>query len=96
MFKNKQLLMYGNQLKYLEQVKRELEARKSRVGNLSYRKKLKQMQDKKSYITEIHRIRGVLSQNDDRLPIGTRERLEQRVKEIENLKYGAFPNEYKI
>ena len=24
MFKNKQLLMYGNQLKYLEQVKREL------------------------------------------------------------------------
>ena len=65
MFKNKQLLMYGNQLKYLEQVKRELEARKSRVGNLSYRKKLKQMQDKENYITEIHRIRGVLSQADN-------------------------------
>ena len=94
MCKNKQLLLYGNQLKYLEQVKRELEARKSKVGNLSYRKKLKQMQDKENYITEIHRIRGVLSQNDNRLPIGTRERLEQRVKEIENLKYGAFPNEY--
>ena len=96
MFQNKQLLLYGNQLKYLEQVKRELEARKSRVGNLSSRKKLKQMQDKENYITEIHRIRGVLSQNDNRLPIGTRERLEQRVKEIENFKYGAFPNEYKI
>ena len=38
MFQNKQLLLYGNQLKYLEQVKRELEARKSKVGNISYRK----------------------------------------------------------
>ncbi len=94
MFKNKQLLMYGNQMKYLEEVKRELEIRKSKVANLSYRKKLKQMQDKENYLSEIHRIRGVLSQNDNRLPIGTRERLSQRIKEIENLKYGAFPNEY--
>ena len=39
MFQNKQMLMYGNQLKYLEQVKKELEARKSKVGNTSYRKK---------------------------------------------------------
>ena len=81
--------MYGNQMKYLEQVKRELENRKSKVANLSY--KLKQMQDKENYLSEIHRIRGVLSQNDNRLPIGTRERLSQRIKEIENLKYGAFP-----
>ena len=94
MFKNKQMLMYGNQMKYLEQVKRELELRKSRVGNLSYRKKLKQMQDRDNYLSEIHRIRGVLSQADNRLPIGTRERLEQRIKDIEKLKYGAFPNEY--
>ena len=93
MFKNKQLLMYGNQLKYLEQVKKELEARKIRVGNLSYRKKLKQMQDKENYVKEIHRIRGVLSLSDNRLPIGTRERLEQRVKDIEKLKYGAFPSD---
>ena len=91
MFKNKQLLMYGNQLKSLEQVKRELETRKSKVGNLSYRKKLKQQQDKENYLSEIHRIRGVLSQADNRLPIGTRERLSQRIKEIENLKNGAFP-----
>ena len=97
MFKNKQLLMYGNQMKYLEQVKRELELRKSRVANLSYRKKLRQMQDKENYISEIHRIRGVLSQADNRLPIGTRERLEKRLKDIQNLKYGAFDNsEYKI
>ena len=92
MFKNKQ--MYGNQLKYLEQVRKELEARKSKVGSISYRKKLKQQQDKENYLSEIHRIRGILSQNDSRLPIGTTERLKQRVKDIENLKFGAFPNEY--
>ena len=93
MFKNKQLLFYGNQMKYLEQVRKELELRKSRVANISYRKKLRQMQDKENYLTEIHRIRGVLSQADNRLPIGSRERLEQRVKDIQNLKYGAFDNE---
>ena len=93
MFKNKQLLMYGNQMKYLEQIKKELEARKSKVANISYRKKLRQMQDKENYISEIHRIRGVLSQADNRFPIGTRERLEQRIKDIQNLKYGAFDNE---
>ena len=93
MFKNKQLLMYGNQMKYLEQLKKELEARTSKVANISYRKKLRQMQDKENYLTEIHRIRGVLSQADNRLPIGSRERLEQRVKDIQNLKYGAFDNE---
>ena len=38
MFKNKQ--MYGNQLKYLEQVKRELEARTSKVGNISFCKEI--------------------------------------------------------
>ena len=96
MFKNKKLLFYGNQLKYLEEVKRELEARKSKVANISYRKKLRQMQDKENYISEIHRIRGVLSQADNRLPIGSRERLQSRIKEIENLKYGAFPDDYKI
>ena len=90
MFQNKQ--MYGNHLKYFENLKKELEARASKVANLSYRKKLKQMQDRENYLTEIHKIRGVLSQNDNRLPIGTRERLTQRVKEIQNLKYGAFDN----
>ena len=93
MFKNKQLLMYGNQMKYLEQMKRELELRKSKVANISYRKKLRENQNKENYLSEIHRIRGVLSQNDNRLPIGTRDRLNQRIKEIQNLKYGAFDNE---
>ena len=93
MFKNKQLLMYGNQMKYLEQIKKELEARKSKVANISYRKKLRENQNKENYLSEIHRIRGVLSQSDTRLPIGTKERLEQRIKDIQNLKYGAFDNE---
>ena len=97
MLKNKQVLFYGNQMKYLEQLKQELENRKSKVANISYRKKLRQMQDKENYLSELHRIRGVLSMTDNRLPIGTRDRLEQRIKDIQNLKYGAFDNsEYKI
>ena len=97
MFKNKQVLFYGNQMKYLEQLKQELENRKSKVANISFRKKLRQMQDKENYLSEVHRIRGVLSMTDNRLPIGTRDRLEQRIKDIQNLKYGAFDNsEYKI
>ena len=97
MFKNKQLLLYGNQLKYLEQVKRELEARKSKVGNISYRKKLRENQNKENYLSEIHRIRGVLSQNDNKLPIGTRDRLKNREEELKYLiKNAAFPNEHKI
>ena len=94
MLKNKQVLFYSNQMKYLEQLKKELENRKSKVANISYRKKLRQQQDKENYLTELHRIRGVLSQSENRFPIGTRERLEQRIKEIQNLKNNAFPNEY--
>ena len=41
-------------------------------------------------MNEIYRIRGELSKNDNRLPIGTWERLEKRIQEIKNLKYGAF------
>ena len=46
MCQNKQMLMYGNQLKYFERIKKELESRAAKVGNLNYRKKLKQQQDK--------------------------------------------------
>ena len=95
MFKNEQ--MYRNHLKYSENFKNELEANKTKVANLNYRIKLKQMQNKENYVNEIHRIRGVLSHNDNRLPIGTRERLEQRVKEIQNLiQNNAFASDYKI
>ena len=88
--------MYGNQLKYLEQVRKELELRKSRVANISYRKKLRQMQDKENYLTELHRIRGVLSQADNRFPI-TKERLTQRTEELKKIIHNnAFPNEFKL
>ena len=94
MFKNNK--MYGNQLKYLEQVRKELEAKKSKVASISYRKKLKQQQDKENYLTELHRIRGALSQADNRFPI-TKERLIQRTEELKNLIHNnAFPNEFKI
>ena len=47
MFINRQMSMYRDtQLKYLEVVKKELEARKSKVGNISYRKKIKEQQEK--------------------------------------------------
>ena len=92
MFQNKQ--MYPNHLKYFENLKKELEAKKTKVANLNYRIKLKQMQERDNYLNELHRIRGVLSLSDNRLPIGTRERLQSRIKEIQNLKYGAFPNDY--
>ena len=92
MLQNKQ--MYRNHLKYFENKEKELESNKTKVANLNYRIKLKQQQDQENYVNEIHRLRGVLSQNDSRLPIGTRERLQSRIKEIQNLKYSAFPNEY--
>ena len=94
MFINRHLSMYrDSQLKYLELVRKDLEARKTQVSNISYRKRLKEQQDKENYLTEVHRIRGVLSASDTRLPDGTRDRLENRIKQIKNLKYGAFDNE---
>ena len=96
MFIKRHLSMYRDaQLKYLDQVKKELEARQTQVSNISYRKKIKAQQDKENYLTELHRIRGVLSQNSTRLPDGTRDRLNQRIKQIKNLKYGAFENDLK-
>ena len=93
MFINRHLSMYrDSQLKYLELVRKDLEARKTQVSNISYRKKIKEQQEKENYLTEVHRIRGVLSQNSTRLPDATRDRLENRIKQI-NLKYGAFDNE---
>ena len=97
MFKNKQLLFYGNQMKYLEQLKQELENRKSKVANISYRKKLRENQNKENYLSELHRIRGVLSTSENRFPIGTRDRLKSREEELKKLIHNnAFPNEHKI
>ena len=80
----------NNQTTHQENLQRELEARKSKSADMLYRKQLKEHQNKLNYYNEIHKIRGILSQNDTRLPIGTRERLNKRIEELKNLKYGAF------
>ena len=38
-----------------------------------------------NYINEVNRIRGTLSQTDTRFPIGTREKLIQRINELKKL-----------
>ena len=82
---------YANaQLKFLENINKELEARKSKSAKALYRKQLIDNRNKENYYNELHRIRGILSQNDTRLPIGTRERLHNRIAEIKQLKYDAF------
>lgn len=82
---------YGNhQLNYLENLGKELEARKMKPARVLYRKNLIDNRNKENYYNEIHRIRGVLSQNDTRLPIGTREKLLKRLEDIKKLKYDAF------
>ncbi len=74
---------YSNaQLRHLENLKRELEVRKAKVANTLYRNKLREHQTKMNYANELHRLHGILSQNDNRLPIGTRERLHERVKHL--------------
>ena len=72
----------NTQIRYFQNVKRELEARQTKVANLSYRNKLREQQNKENYVNELNRLRGELSKNANRLPIGTRERLEKRVEEI--------------
>ena len=85
--KNKNIVMFdyfsgagpskhlNTQINYLENVKREMEARKTKVANTLYRNKLREHQNKLNDPNELRRIRGLLSQDDTRLPIGTRERL---------------------
>ncbi len=55
-----------------------------------YRKQLTEGRNKENYVNELHRIKGIYSQNNTHLPIGTRERLKKRVEDIKNLKYDAF------
>ena len=75
----------NNQINYLENVRRELEARKTKVASTLFRNKLREHQHKLNYSNELHRIRGILSQNDTRFPIGTRERFNERIKELKRL-----------
>ena len=54
----------NNQITYFDNIKRELEARKTKVANTLYRNKLKEHQTKMNYVNELHRIRSILSLND--------------------------------
>ena len=42
-------------------------------------------QDKVNYTNEVNRSRGELSRNDTRFPIGTVEKLKQRIEELKKL-----------
>ena len=79
--------LYGlsSRLNYFKNLKENLEAHRSKSKAILYRKNLLEHQNKMNYNNEIHRIRGILSQNDTRLPIGTRERLEERQKALRKL-----------
>ena len=79
--------MYGINYsqRYFKNLKDFIEAQKNRSASLLYRKKLKEHQNKVNYTNEIQRIRGELTRNDTRLPIGTRERLEERLKHLKEL-----------
>ena len=47
----------NNQIRYFQNVKRELEARQTKVANLSYRNKLKEQQNKENYVNELNKAR---------------------------------------
>ena len=73
------------QLVHLEHVKKELELRKAKGNSILLRKKLMEHQNKLNYSNELDRVRGYLSQNDSRFPIGTTERLKKRKDQLEKL-----------
>ena len=71
--------------RYFKNLKDFVEAQKSRSASLLYRRKLKEHQDKVNYTNEIQRLRGEISKNDTRLPIGTRKTLEDRISKLKEL-----------
>ena len=79
--------MYGINYsqRYFKNLKDFLEAQKNKSASVLYRRKLKEHQDKVNYTNEIQRLRGELSKNDTRLPIGTRETLEDRIAKLKEL-----------
>ena len=69
----------------LENIKRELELKKAKGQSVVMRNKMLAYKDKINYQNEMDRIRGYLSQNDTRFPIGTVERLKKREEELKKL-----------
>ena len=69
----------------LENIKRELELKKAKSQSIALRNKTLEYRDKVNYQNELDRIRGYLSRQDTRLPIGTIERLKNREEELKKL-----------
>ena len=69
----------------LENIKKELEFKKARTQSALLRQKTLEHQDKMNYTNELQRIRGYLSSYDTRFPIGTTDRLNERVKKLKEL-----------
>ena len=75
----------SSRINYFKNLKDQLEAHRSKQSSIMFRRKLLENQTKHNYANELHRIRGYLSQNDTRLPIGTVKRLKEREKELHKL-----------
>jgi hypothetical protein len=73
------------QTHHLENIKKELELKKARAQSIAMRNKMLDYRDKVNYSNELDRIRGYLSRNDTRFPIGTIERLKNREEELKKL-----------
>ena len=76
---------FSKQMPYFHHLKQVLEARETKAAATLYRRKLLEHQNKVNYVNELHRIKGMLSQNDTRLPIATRERLMNRQRNLHQL-----------
>ena len=70
---------------YFTNLKNFLEAQKNKKASILYRKNLLEHRDKINYTNEVLRIRGILSQNDTRLPAGTIKHLKDRVEYLKKL-----------
>ena len=70
----------SSRINYFKNLKDQLEAHRSKQSSIMFRRKLLENQTKHNYANELHRIKGYLSQNDTRLPIGTVRRLKERQK----------------
>jgi hypothetical protein len=75
----------SSRINYFKNLKDQLEAHRSKQSSIMFRRKLLENQTKQNYANELHRIRGYLSQNDTRFPVGTVKRLKERQKELNKL-----------
>lgn len=73
------------QSQQLENLRKEIELKEVKAQSIAMRNKLLQYRDKINYQNELDRIRGELSRNDTRLPIGTIKRLKERAEHLKKL-----------